>query len=82
MTTTITITVGHDLTEEQRDAVRLLLCDALGEFTAHREPPARYVATRYADHGEAFRASKLLEVERRCDLADILRSAASNLEVR
>ena len=64
-----------------------LLRDALGEFCRTREPVEEYVAKRYASstqggvHNDRFRASKVREVHKRLQLADVLRLGAVTIEV-
>lgn len=50
MSTTVTFTLDEDLSQEEKDHLRGVMCDALYEFHAHRGPsPEEYVNKRYPD---------------------------------
>ena len=61
----------------KREALRLVLMDALMEFRNTRTPVAGYVAKRYETHGEFFKKAKLETVAERAEMA---RKLLQNIE--
>jgi hypothetical protein len=57
-----------------------LLRDAFGEFQDTRQPATEYVKKRYGIDG-SFRDRKVLEVGRRCKLAELLRRGDPTITV-
>lgn len=82
------ITIGFlpgdaDLVSEMTRGTDLgtLLRDALGEFVSRRQPAKEYVAKRYASQGDRFTTYKVREVEKRCELAEILKRGFVTIEI-
>lgn len=74
MKTKVILTIDANLTNRQRNALRVLFNDAFGEFVAARSPIAAYVDKRYADWG-ARRSEKVEQVMMRCQLAKLVHDA-------
>jgi hypothetical protein len=83
MSTKIIINVEEGLSRQEMDDLRHLLSDAVSEFAAHRAPAAAYVEKRYPG-GDVYRGEervkKIVQVQRRVDLATKLHAATMLLD--
>lgn len=83
MKTRIVLTL--DLSEQDQKDLRYLLTDALAEFRSARQPAEEYVERRYDKRCPPLSylgvGAKIAEVNRRCDLAARLKSAAHQYEL-
>ena len=76
----LTMSLDEPLTADERKELHDLLCDALAEFRHVRTPAHEYVDRRYPDIEEyrwLNREKKVVEVSRRCALAEKLRNAVA-----
>lgn len=76
----LTMSLDAPLTADERKELHDLLCDALAEFRCARTPAREYVDTRYPDvEGYRWlnRDKKVIEVSKRCMLAERLRNAVA-----
>ena len=78
--TKITITIPEYLSPDERETLRLLFKDALGEFVAVRTPEPEYVNRRYGDRSGPFRERKEVEVRARVLLALKVKAAMGDIE--
>jgi hypothetical protein len=71
MATRITVEIDDGLDEKEKEALKLLLRDALNEFVSARLMTQKYMDARYPapTFNEQFRADKAREVEWRVNLA-------------
>ncbi len=79
MATQIILTVPGGLSDEEKDDLRYLFADALGEFRSSRGPTAaEYVEKRYSHevYSGLARVRKVEQVARRRALAEKLHSPA------
>lgn len=84
MATKITMTLSVDLSEQEQHLMRLLLHDVFSEFATKRTPAAQYVENRYPGedvYSGKYRLEKLLQVERRTMLAQLMHAASFQAKI-
>lgn len=72
---------GGTLTEQEISRLRILLLDALHEFSAHRSPAGVYVSHRYHDFTEDFIGRKTIDVSERVRIANLLLNGLDRITI-